>query len=45
MSTHGEDPDKIDPTQESGRPFLVMALFGLIFLGMIAMLLVWFVVR
>ncbi|WP_181312079.1 hypothetical protein [Nocardioides campestrisoli] len=44
MTTPREDPDQIDPTQQSGRPFQVMALFGLIAVGLIAMLIVGIVV-
>lgn len=43
--THGHDPDRIDPTKQSGRPVMVTgAIIGII-VALLLMLVVYFLAR
>ena len=43
--THGHDPDRIDPTKQSGRPVMVTgAIIGII-VAVLLMLVVYFLAR
>lgn len=44
MSTPQDDPDRADPTKQSGRPFQVMAMLALIVGALVVMLVIGMVV-
>ncbi|WP_162599718.1 hypothetical protein [Nocardioides solisilvae] len=44
MSNPMEDPDRVDPTKQSGRPFQVMGFFGILVAVLVVMLVVGIVV-
>jgi len=45
VMTHGHDPDRIDPSNQSGRPVMVTgALIGIV-LALLLMLVVYFLAR
>lgn len=44
MTTPQEDPDRVDPTKQSGRPLLVTGFIGILVAVLVVMLIVGIVV-